>query len=126
MLTEQLPSEPAPVVLIVEDDVLLRLTIAGSLRDAGFEVLEAANAAEAVPTLECLPVASFFDDIAMPGRMDGCALAQWVHQRELNVRIILTSGAGRALGEAGEYVSYLSKPYASDEVEHLLRSVLPS
>jgi hypothetical protein len=30
------------------------------------------------------------------------------------------------LGEAGEYVSYLSKPYASDEVEHLLRSVLPA
>jgi CheY-like chemotaxis protein len=102
------------------------LTIAGSLRDAGFEVLEAANAAEAVQILECIPVDALFSDIDMPGRMDGCALAQWVHQRELNVRIILTSGAGRALGEAGEYVSYLSKPYASDEVEHLLRSVLPS
>jgi CheY-like chemotaxis protein len=121
MLREQLPSEPAPVVLIVEDDVLLRLTIAGSLRDAGFEVLEAA-----VQILKCIPVDALFSDIDMPGRMDGCALAQWVHQRELNVRIILTSGPDRALGEAGEYVSYLSKPYASDEVEHLLRSVLPS
>jgi CheY-like chemotaxis protein len=126
MLREQLPSEPAPVVLIVEDDVLLRLTIAGSLRDAGFEVLEAANAAEAVQILKCIPVDALFSDIDMPGRMDGCALAQWVHQRELNVRIILTSGPDRALGDAGEYVSYLSKPYASDEVEHLLRSVLPS
>jgi DNA-binding LytR/AlgR family response regulator len=71
-------------------------------------------------------VDALFSDIDMPGRMDGCALAQWVHQRELNVRIILTSGPDRALGDAGEYVSYLSKPYASDEVEHLLRSVLPS
>ncbi len=92
MLREQLPSEPAPVVLIVEDDVLLRLTIAGSLRDAGFEVLEAANAAEAVQVLKCIPVDALFSDIDMPGRMDGFALAQWVHQRELNVRIILTSG----------------------------------
>ncbi|MEA2849901.1 MAG: hypothetical protein QOG78_5182 [Rhodospirillaceae bacterium] len=126
MLREQLPSEPSPVILVVEDDVLLRLTIAGSLRDAGFEVLEAANAAEAVQILKCIPVDALFSDIDMPGRMDGCALAQWVHQHELNVRIILTSGPDRALGEAGEYVSFLCKPYGSADVEHLLRSVLPS
>ncbi len=125
MLREQSPSEPVPAILIVEDDVLLRLTIAGSLRDAGFEVLEAANAAEAVQILKCVPVDALFSDIDMPGRMDGCALAQWVHQHDLKVRIILTSGPDRTLGEAGEYVSYLSKPYASHEVEHLLRSVLP-
>jgi CheY-like chemotaxis protein len=125
MLREQSPSEPAPVILIVEDDVLLRLTVASSLRDAGFEVLEAANAAEAVQILKCIPVDALFSDIDMPGRMDGCALAQWVHQHDLKVRIILTSGPDRALGEAGEYVSYLSKPYASHEIECLLRSVLP-
>jgi len=124
MLPEQ--SRPAPVVLVVEDDVLLRLVTAGSLREAGFEVLEAANAAEAVQVLKCIPVDALFSDIDMPGRMDGFALAQWVHQRELNVRIILTSGPDRTLGEAGEYVSYLCKPYGSAEVEHLLRRVLPS
>src|SRR5260370_14947398 len=126
MLREQLPSEPAPVVLIVEDDVLLRLTIAGSLRDAGFEVLEAANAAEAVQVLNCIPVDALFSDIDMPGRMDGCALAQWVHQRELNVRIILTSGPDRALGEAGEDITYLSQPSSSGQFRPLLQSVLPS
>ena len=124
MLQEQSPT--APVVLVVEDDVLLRLVTAGSLREAGFEVLEAANAAEAVQVLKCIPVDALFSDIDMPGRMDGFALAQWVHQRELNVRIILTSGPDRTLGEAGEYVSYLCKPYGSAEVEHLLRRVLPS
>ena len=126
MRREPLPSEPAPVVLIVEDDVLLRLTIAGSLRDAGFEVLEAANAAEAVQILKCIPVDALFSDIDMPGRMDGCALAQWVHQHALNTRIILTSSPDRTLGEAGEYVSFVPKPYGSAEVEDLLRSVLPS
>ena len=126
MRREQLPSEPAPVVLIVEDDVLLRLTIAGSLRDAGFEVLEAANAAEAVQVLKCIPVDALFSDIDMPGRMDGFALAQWVHQHALNTRIILTSSPDRTLGEAGDYVSFVPKPYGSAEVEYLLRSVLPS
>ena len=125
MLRENLPSEPAPVILIVEDDVLLRLTIAGSLRDAGFEVLEAANAAEAVQILKCIPVDALFSDIDMPGKMDGLALAQWVRQRRLDTRIILTSGGERALGSAKEYASFLAKPYADTDIEHLLRSVLP-
>src|SRR3979490_2155160 len=75
MLREQLPPEPAPVVLIVEDDVLLRLTIAGSLRDAGFEVLEAANAAEAVQILECLPAEALFSDMNIPRRRAGAGRA---------------------------------------------------
>ena len=123
MLQEQ--SRPAPVVLVVEDDVLLRLVTASSLREAGFEVLEAANAAEAVQVLECIPVDALFSDIDMPGTMDGLALAQWVRQRDLDTRVILTSGVARALGSAEEYASFLPKPYADMDVEHLLRSVLP-
>jgi CheY-like chemotaxis protein len=115
-----------PVVLIVEDDVLLRLVTAGSLREAGFEVLEAANAAEAVLVLASMPVNALFSDIDMPGKMDGLALAQWVRQRDLDTRVILTSGVARALRGAEEYASFLPKPYADTDVEHLLRSVLPS
>jgi CheY-like chemotaxis protein len=114
-----------PVVLVVEDDVLLRLVTASSLREAGFEVLEAANAAEAVQILGCIPVHVLFSDIDMPGGMDGFALAQWVHQRRLNTRIVLTSGGERALRGAEEYTLFLPKPYADMDVEHLLRSVLP-
>jgi DNA-binding LytR/AlgR family response regulator len=73
-----------------------------------------------------MPVDALFSDIDMPGRMDGLALAQWVHQRRLDTRIILTSGAVRALGGAEEYASFLPKPYAEKDVERLLRSVLPS
>ena len=123
LLQEQ--SRPAPVVLIVEDDVLLRLVTAGSLREAGFEVLEAANAAEAVLVLASMPVNALFSDIDMPGKMDGLALAQWVRQRDLDTRVILTSGVARALGGAEEYASFLPKPYVETDVEHLLRSVLP-
>ncbi len=123
MLQEQ--SSSAPVVLVVENDVLLRLLTASNLRDAGFEVIEAADSAEAIRILDCIPVDVLFSDIDMPGKMDGLALAQWVHQRRLDTRIILTSGAARMLGGAEEYASFLPKPYADADVEHLLRSVLP-
>ena len=119
-------SSAAPVVLIVENDVLLRLVTASNLRDAGFEVIEAANCAEALRVLDCIPVDVLFSDIDMSGNMDGLALAQWVHRSQADTRIILTSGAARTPGEVKEYASFLPKPYAEKDVERLLRSVLPS
>ena len=119
-------SSAAPVVLIVENDVLLRLVTANNLRDAGFEVIEAANCAEALRVLDCIPVDVLFSDIDMSGNMDGLALAQWVHRSQADTRIILTSGAARTPGEVKEYASFLPKPYAEKDVERLLRSVLPS
>jgi two-component system, response regulator PdtaR len=124
MLEEQ-PST-APVVLIVENDVLLRLVTASNLRDADFEVIEAANCAEALRVLDRIPVDVLFSDIDMPGNMDGLALAQWVHRSQADTRIVLTSGAARTPGDVKEYASFLPKPYAEKDVERLLRSVLPS
>ena len=125
MPSEHLPPA-SPVILLVEDDVLLRWVTADSLRESGFVVIEAANSAEAVRVMEATSVDALFSDIDMPGKMDGLALAQWVRQRNLDTRIILTSGVARALGGAEEYGSFLPKPYADTDVEHLLRSVLPS
>ena len=119
-------SSAAPVVLVVENDVLLRLVTASNLRDAGFEVIEAANSAEAIRILDRIPVDVLFSDIDMPGKMDGLALAKWVHQRQVDTTIILTSGGERPLGDAREYATFLPKPYAVTDVEHLLRIVLPS
>ena len=124
MLQEQ--SSATPVVLIVENDVLLRLVTASNLRDAGFEVIEAANCAEALRVLDCIPVDVLFSDIDMPGNMDGLALAQWVHRSQADTRIVLTSGAARTPGDVKECASFLPKPYAEKDVERLLRSVLPS
>jgi DNA-binding NtrC family response regulator len=119
-------SPAVPVVLIVEGDVLLRLVTANNLREAGFEVIEAANCVEAIRILDCIPVDVLFSDMDMPGKIDGIALAQWVHQSQADTRIILTSGGDKALGGAKEYASFLPKPYAEKDVKHLLRSVLPS
>ena len=124
MPQEQSPA--TPVVLIVEKDVLLRLVTASNLRDAGFEVIEAANGAEALRVLDCIRVDVLFSDIDMSGKIDGLALAKWVHRSQADTRIILTSGAAGALGGAGDYASFLAKPYANKDVEQLLRSVLSS
>jgi CheY-like chemotaxis protein len=125
MPSEHLPPAP-PVILLVEDDVLLRWVTADSLRESGFAVIEAANSAEAVRVMEATPVDALFSDMNMPGRMNGLALAQWVHQRRFNTKIILTSDVQKPLGDAEKFASFLPKPYADDQVEHLLRSVLPS
>jgi two-component system, response regulator PdtaR len=124
MPQEQSPA--APVVLIVENDVLLRLVTASSLRDAGFEVIEAANCAEALRVLDRIPVDLLFWDIDMPGNVNVLALAQRVHRSQADTRIILTSGAASTPGDVKEYASFLPKPYAEKDVERLLRSVLLS
>lgn len=70
--------EPPPrVILVVDDDVLIRLAIAEYLRECGFHVFEAADGAEAVTILNAaeLAVDLVFSDVQMP-RMDGFALAQ--------------------------------------------------
>jgi DNA-binding NtrC family response regulator len=119
-------SSAAPVVLIVENDVLLRLVTASNLREAGFEVIEAANPVEALRVLDRIPVDVLFSDIDIPGNIDGLALAQWVHRSQIDTRIVLTSRAARTPGDVKEYASFLPKPYANKDVEHLLRSVLSS
>jgi hypothetical protein len=65
-----------------------------------------------------------FSDIDMPGTMNGLALG--VHLRRVDTRIILTSGGEMPSGDAKEYASFLPKPYADTDVEHLLRSVEPA
>ena len=80
-------------VLMVEDEPLVRMHGIGILEDAGFEVLEAANADEALAILRQHDhVRLLFSDIDMPGSMDGLELARLVHQRWPNIRLLLTSG----------------------------------
>jgi CheY-like chemotaxis protein len=118
------PARHTGVVLIVEDDVLLRLITASNLREAGFEVVEVANAAEAVIVLNSMAVDVMLADVNMPGKMNGLDLAKWVHSHGRDIRIILTSDAEQSLGEAREYGYFLAKPYDGSEVERLLKTML--
>lgn len=117
-------AEHSAVVLIVEDDVLLRLATSSSLRDAGFEILETANAAEAVTVLNALPVDALISDVEIAGRMDGLALAKWVQDRGLNTKVVLTFAGEPSLSEAHEHAYFLAKPYDDLSVQQILRKVL--
>ena len=86
------PVVPA-VVLVVEDEMLLRMRAVDIVEDAGFTSVEAVDADEAVAILESRSdIAMVFTDIQMPGSMDGLQLAHIVHKRWPPIKIILVSG----------------------------------
>ena len=86
------PVAPA-VVLVVEDELLLRMRAVDMVEDAGYTTLEAVDADEAVGILESRSdIALLLTDIQMPGTMDGLGLAHSVHERWPPIKIILLSG----------------------------------
>src|ERR1700759_4712066 len=103
-----------PVVLIVEDEFLLRMNAVDMIAAAGFEAIEASNADEAIEILESrLDITVVFTDIQMPGSMDGLKLARAVRGRWPPIKIITTSGRvhldERELPTGGRF---LPKPYS--------------
>jgi two-component system, response regulator PdtaR len=84
---------PAPKILMVEDEALLLLCVADELRDAGYEVIEATNADQAIKFLEKhSDIQVLFTDVDMPGSMDGLKLSALVANRWPPIKIIVTSG----------------------------------
>ena len=117
-----------PDVLVVEDEVLIRLVIADYLRDCGYKVHEAVSGEEAIAILQAPEVSIdvVFSDVEMPGSMDGFALARWVRANKPGMEVILTSGIERSadiaatLCEAGPL---MKKPYSSQDVVDRLRQL---
>ena len=86
-------STEVPKVLVVEDEMVLRMRAADIVEDAGFSPIEAVNADEAIAILESRSdIAVLFTDIQMPGSMDGLKLAHAVHTRWPDIKIVLVSG----------------------------------
>ena len=89
-----------PNVLVVEDEMVLRMRAVDIVEDAGFKAIEAVNADEALSILESRSdISLLFSDIQMPGTMDGLKLAHAVHDRWPSIKIILVSGQVRPLDE---------------------------
>jgi len=96
------------------------------LEDAGFEVLEAGNADEAMTILgKHDDVRLLFSDVDMPGSMNGLKLAQLVHERWPTIRLLLTSGHHQlleaTLPDSGKFVS---KPWTQEVLIKKIRDVL--
>jgi len=110
---------------VVEDHFLTRCTAALYLREAGYSVIEAATAGEAISALGSgTRVDLVFSDVYMPGGLDGHGLARWVAQQPA-VPVLLTSAAPQdaALLAAGS-ARFLTKPYLLTEVERLIAGLL--
>ena len=102
-----------PVVLVVEDEWLLRLVAVELVEDAGFQALSAASADEALSILETRgDVWLLFTDVQMPGSMDGLSLAHAVRDRWPPVELIVTSGQRHIQAEdLPDRGRFIAKPY---------------
>jgi len=113
------------VVLIVEDDLLIRLHAAEIIEEAGFDVIEAGNADQAIAILEARSdIAILFTDIQMPGSMDGLKLAAAVRGRWPPIQIVATSGFVHVQpGDLPEGGRFLPKPYNPTQLTATLREL---
>ena len=115
-------SEELRLILLVEDELLVRWIAVEGLESAGYEVIEAENAEQAIAVLQSgRDVGLLFTDVNMPGAMDGLALAELVHARWPEVRLVVTSGRGlsRAVPDDG---TFLRKPYSVGELRAAIRA----
>jgi CheY-like chemotaxis protein len=101
-----------PAVLLVEDEVLIRLMIAEELRSQGFHVIEASNAEEALAILESsVPVHLLFTDLRMPGRMNGIELGRLARARFPRLKLMMTSANSPDTDIDDIADAFLPKPY---------------
>jgi CheY-like chemotaxis protein len=116
------------VVLIVEDEPLLRMLAVDVVEEAGFVGLEARNADEAVALLSSRPdISVLFTDIDMPGSMDGLELAHAVRKRWPLIKILIASGHIRLqLSELPSNSCFVGKPYKAAAIVAELRSLVGS
>ena len=114
-----------PVVLIVEDEALIRLNAVDVIEEAGFEAIEAANADEAIRILESRDdICIVFTDVHMPGSMDGLKLAHAIRNRWPPIKLIITSGRVKvsesAVPAGGRFID---KPYEPSRIARTLHEL---
>ncbi|MEA2885715.1 MAG: hypothetical protein QOD11_75 [Bradyrhizobium sp.] len=104
------------LVLVVEDDSLINLMATDELKRAGYDVVSAFNADQAIEILESRSdVRLIFTDIDMPGSMDGLKLAAAVRHRWPPVRIVITSGK-HLPSELPAGAAFIPKPYSGAKI----------
>src|SRR5438270_3691022 len=115
-----------PNVLIVEDEMVLRMRAVDIVEDAGFCPVEAVNADQAIAILESRSdISLLFTDIQMPGSMDGLKLAHAVHDRWPAIKIILVSGqVNPSEAERPPDSRFFGKPLGVEEMTAQLQAMI--
>jgi CheY-like chemotaxis protein len=113
------------IVLIVEDEPLLRMAAVNFISEAGFETLEAGDAAQAIVILESRPdIRLVFTDIHMPRGIDGLKLAALIRDRWPPIQIVLTSGyTAPSLDTLPSRCAFIPKPYRPEALIDALRGL---
>jgi CheY-like chemotaxis protein len=117
-------SKDMPRLLLVEDEFLIRMTLAEILADDGFEVIEAATGAEALAQLEASSPDIVLTDLNLPGGMDGFGVARAVRQQAGGVPVLFTSGEPIDPSRLGPRDRALTKPYLPSSVGPVLREMI--
>jgi CheY-like chemotaxis protein len=117
-----------PVILVVEDELLIRLMAVAIVEGAGFEALSAATADEALSILEVrADVRLVFTDVHMPGSMDGLKLAHAVRDRWPPVELIVTSGHRHVRADdLPDRGRFFAKPYNATALSQAFREMAGS
>jgi CheY-like chemotaxis protein len=113
-----------PIVLVVEDNSLVRIVIADFLENAGFVVIQAVDGAAALAILASgAEFNILFTDVQMPGPIDGAGVAMLMREQRPDMPIVVTSGHGvpSPLPTGGRFVA---KPYDNRKVVSLLTDLL--
>jgi DNA-binding NtrC family response regulator len=113
------------IILVIEDEPVIRMLVSEYIAEVGFEVLQAANADIAIEILESRDdIRAIFNDITMPGSMDGLKLAHAVRDRWPPTHIIITSEIRQiSKGEMPDRCHFFQKPYNIEDIVELLRSL---
>ena len=119
-------SKPFQVVLVVEDEPLLRMLAVEVVEEAGFTAIEARDADEAVVLLESRSdITLLFTDVNMPGSMDGLKLAHAVRDRWPPIKILAASGYVKLnLDDLPSGGQLLRKPYTGHQINQALHELL--
>lgn len=117
-------AERQPLVLLVEDEIIIRLAAADMLREQGFAVLEAVDAAEALSLLQANEsIDLVITDVRMPGEMNGVALTREVKKHWPNLPVAIISGH-LPPDEAHEADHFLRKPVTSEQLAQVAKELI--
>lgn len=112
-------------IMVVEDEILIRMLLADELALSGFAVVQAASAAEALRVLESpVTIDLMVSDIRMPGPIDGLGLAERVRADWPHIKIVLASGHLTALPAGTPAEAFVPKPYEPAAVVRLVQRCL--
>jgi len=121
-------SPPIRVILVVEDEVFIRMPLAEYLRDCGYRVFEVASVSEAKSVLNsATPVDLVFTDVNLVGEENGFVLANWVREHHPATKVLLTSGVENAAEKTGEQCAgrpFVAKPYSYSGVSQRIQALL--